>query len=72
MKKAKFENKLNLNKETVTKLNDESLSSIHGGATGTRYSGLSPCLSMSTYAGNCPSGPTACTGALSGCPVCMQ
>ena len=32
MKKIKFEGKLNLNKETVTRLNNEHLSSIKGGA----------------------------------------
>lgn len=32
MKKVKFEGKLNLNKETIAKLNDEQLNSINGGA----------------------------------------
>ena len=31
MKKIKIEGKLNLNKETITKLNDEKMSNIKGG-----------------------------------------
>lgn len=70
MKKVKFESKLGLNKETIAKLNDEQMMSVNGGDT--RVSMLSPCYSISTCAGNCPSGPTACTGAISGCAVCNQ
>ncbi len=31
MKKAKFEGKLSLNKETITKLNDDQLNQVNGG-----------------------------------------
>lgn len=33
MKKVKFSGKLNLNKETVAKLNDEQMKEINGGIT---------------------------------------
>jgi len=33
MKKVKFEGKLNLNKETIAKLNQDEINSIKGGAT---------------------------------------
>lgn len=32
MKKVKFEGKLNLNKETIAKLNDEQMNVVKGGA----------------------------------------
>ena len=39
MKKIKFEGKLNLNKETVAKLNDKQMDSIKGGKFGSSANG---------------------------------
>lgn len=44
MKKIKFEGKLSLNKETVTKLNQDHMASIRGGEEGTILTTLNNCL----------------------------
>ena len=43
MKKIKFEGKLSLNKETVSKLNQDHMNSIKGGAYGTILTTLANC-----------------------------
>ena len=48
MKKIKFEGKLSLNKETVTKLNQDHMSAIQGGVEGTILTTLRNCLPRPT------------------------
>ncbi len=69
MKKNKFDGKLKLNKETVTKLNDEQMAQINGGDTNT----TNPTANTrnSCYCGCPTTDPTntlaGCTGATAIC-----
>ncbi|MBS1651079.1 MAG: class I lanthipeptide [Bacteroidetes bacterium] len=55
MKKVKFEGKLSLNKETITKLNNEQMANVNGGGTKSfeqtcgNMSNLGPCYTLGTF-----------------------
>lgn len=72
MKKVKFEGKLNLNKETVTKLNDNSMNAIRGGALWTlwhcpSYNGaITVCVQTTCGAGGNSNLIEECTGGSAG------
>jgi hypothetical protein len=75
MKKIKLVNKLSLNKEAITKLNDNQLGQALGGAkpSDVGYSNCGPCYSITMCKGQCATyDPTGCTGAISGCTVCTH
>lgn len=69
MKKIKIKNKLDLQKETVTKLNADQLKDAVGG--GPTFTTLGPCYPSFVSQCQCYTAQvTGCTGALSGCAVC--
>lgn len=66
MKKIKFEKNFSLNKETITRLNDNQLANVKGGATFTLFcqSRKNDCPTMLTCGGSClpPSADCITTG----------
>lgn len=56
MKKIKLNNKLQLNKETIARLNDEELRNVNGGEA---LTSISWCVSKRTY--KCEPNPTTLT-----------
>jgi len=67
MKKVKFEGKLNLNKETVSKLNDAQMESIKGGYLWTLFgpSCRSTCNACPPNTMQCPTVQGGCTDPVS-------
>ncbi|CAM3866628.1 MULTISPECIES: class I lanthipeptide [Flavobacterium] len=76
MKKIKLEGKLNLNKETVTKLNDAQMKNLNGGAWFTLYhcNKTRNCATATCPTVGCPTGscPNVCVPHTEGGSICQS